>query len=319
MTCLFTLALLLVTNSVNLYGQSALDGFNPNANGTVTSLAIQSDGKILVGGQFTQIGGQTRSKIARLNPDGSIDSTFNPNASNIVYSLAIQSDGKIVVGGRFTQIDGQTRNYIARLTNDTAALNNFNVYSTYITFVRNGAAPLFDKVTFEYSTNGGATYTSLGTAFPQPVVSGGLAYHLPPNINLPTGQNLLVRARGFYKAGMYNGSYSIEEHVKQVYFFGPTAASVSIRGRVLTAINGGIGLSRALVLLTDGAGNVRIARTNTFGYFRFDEVEAGDTYVLTVSSKRYQYDPRVLFVTQELTDLEIYPVDPQSKTSLKGK
>jgi hypothetical protein len=104
-----------------------------------------------------------------------------------------------------------------------------------------------------------------------------------------------------------------------VYFFGPTAASVSIRGRVLTAMNGGIGLSRALVLLTDGAGNVRIARTNPFGYFRFDEVEAGYTYVLTVSSKRYQYDPRVLFVTQELTDLEIYPVDPQSKTSLKGK
>ncbi len=50
---------------------TAADGFDPNANGNVYFTAIQSDGKIIVGGVFTSIGGQTRNHIARLNKDGS--------------------------------------------------------------------------------------------------------------------------------------------------------------------------------------------------------------------------------------------------------
>ena len=63
------------------YAQSANDGFNPNANVTVHSIAVQADGKILVGGEFTTIGVVTRNRIARLNPDGSLDTGFNPNAN----------------------------------------------------------------------------------------------------------------------------------------------------------------------------------------------------------------------------------------------
>ncbi|MFZ0917286.1 MAG: delta-60 repeat domain-containing protein, partial [Candidatus Udaeobacter sp.] len=52
-------------------GQSALDGFDPNAaDGLVTAIAVQADGKILVAGGFTSIGGQTRNEIARFNADG---------------------------------------------------------------------------------------------------------------------------------------------------------------------------------------------------------------------------------------------------------
>jgi uncharacterized delta-60 repeat protein len=98
--------------------QSPIDGFDPNANGLVNALAVQSDGKILVGGSFTQIGGQTRNRIARLNPDGTVDTTFNPNADNTVSTIAIQPDGKILVGGAFNQIGGQTRRRIARLNSD---------------------------------------------------------------------------------------------------------------------------------------------------------------------------------------------------------
>src|SRR2546428_554657 len=57
------------------------DNFNPGANGIVYSLAIQSDGKILAGGAFTALGGQTRNRIARLNADGTLDTTFNPGAN----------------------------------------------------------------------------------------------------------------------------------------------------------------------------------------------------------------------------------------------
>src|SRR5439155_5412087 len=101
-------------------GQSALDGFDPNANSTVFVVVVQPDGKILIGGAFTTLspnGGATvtRNRIARLNPDGTLDTAFNPNANDIVQSIAVQADGKILVGGFFTSIGGQTRNPIARL------------------------------------------------------------------------------------------------------------------------------------------------------------------------------------------------------------
>src|SRR3954469_26058547 len=102
-----------------LCAQSALDGFDPNANGSIRAVAVQSDGKILIGGDFTSLapnGGAsvTRNHIARLNPDGTLDSAFNPNANGTVRTIVLQADGKILVAGNFNgtnSIGGQTRNY----------------------------------------------------------------------------------------------------------------------------------------------------------------------------------------------------------------
>src|SRR4030066_154984 len=88
--------------------------FNPNANGGIFAIAIQSDNKILLGGGFTTIGGVTRNRIARVNSDGTLDTGFNPNANGGILAIAIQSDNKILLGGSFTTIGGVTRNYIAR-------------------------------------------------------------------------------------------------------------------------------------------------------------------------------------------------------------
>ena len=102
------------------------DSFDPNANLFVRTIAIQTDGKILVGGYFNganSIGGQTRNRIARLDAITGLADSFNPNANNIVRSIAVQADGKILVGGFFSganSIGGQTRNFIVRL--DTTRL-----------------------------------------------------------------------------------------------------------------------------------------------------------------------------------------------------
>src|SRR5947199_10171369 len=87
----------------------------------------QADGKILVAGDFTTLGGggtgtTVRNKVGRLNPDGTLDTSFDPGANLAVLALAIEADGKILVGGNFTTIgDGGTgttpRNSIGRLTN----------------------------------------------------------------------------------------------------------------------------------------------------------------------------------------------------------
>jgi CSLREA domain-containing protein len=80
----------------------------------------------------------------------------------------------------------------------------------------------------------------------------------------------------------------------------PTAASVSVSGRVLAE---GAGVSGAIVTMTDVAGATRSARTNPFGYYHFTDVQAGATYVFSVSSKQYSFSPQVVTVYEEMTDL----------------
>src|SRR5438034_10122297 len=102
-TALCSIALL-TGAAATVRGQSALDGFDPNANGTINVVVVQPDGKILIGGAFTTLspnGGAavTRNHIARLNPDGTLDSDFDPNATGSeVDSIAVQADGKILAG-----------------------------------------------------------------------------------------------------------------------------------------------------------------------------------------------------------------------------
>jgi uncharacterized delta-60 repeat protein len=71
----------------------------------VYAVAVQTDGRVLIGGQFGTVGGLPRDGLARLNADGSIDSTFVPPAnlvnSDRVFALAVQPDGKIFAAGSF--------------------------------------------------------------------------------------------------------------------------------------------------------------------------------------------------------------------------
>ena len=85
----------------------------------------------------------------------------------------------------------------------------------------------------------------------------------------------------------------------------PTAASVSISGRVNTPQE--LGLTKALVTLTDMHGDSRIVLTGKFGSFRFMNVTAGETYILTVTSKRYTYAPQVITVTEDMKEVNFMP------------
>ena len=123
---LFSVAAFLAGGAAAVRGQSALDGFDPNADDTIYAVVVQPDGKILIGGIFTTVMGVTRNNIARLNTDGTLDTTFNPNANGAVLSIAVQADGKVLAGGTFTTIGGATRNYIARLDATTGAADSFN-------------------------------------------------------------------------------------------------------------------------------------------------------------------------------------------------
>ncbi len=98
-------------------------------NGPVWALAIQTDGKVLITGDFTMIGEVPRAHIARYNANGSLDLAFDPGANapdDTVWSLAEQPDGKVVIGGQFAHLGSQTLSGLARLNADGTADAAFN-------------------------------------------------------------------------------------------------------------------------------------------------------------------------------------------------
>lgn len=132
--------ILLVSLCYQLYGQTpgSLDlSFDPGAgtNALVESIAIQPDGQILIGGPFSSYDGTSINGIARLNTDGSLDTTFDPGSGVMghvagqqyhVYDIAIQNDGKIILAGAFHNFDNVSRDRIVRLNADGSIDLTFN-------------------------------------------------------------------------------------------------------------------------------------------------------------------------------------------------
>src|ERR1700687_216579 len=74
-------------------------------NSWVWALALQPDGRLLVGGQFTGFNGVPRGEVVRLNADGSVDTNFTASVTAgdpTIHSVAIQPDSRILIGGMFT-------------------------------------------------------------------------------------------------------------------------------------------------------------------------------------------------------------------------
>lgn len=117
-----------------IHADGSLDtSFNPGtalalASEYIYCMALQPDGKILIGGIFAGFNGVARNNIARLNADGSVDTTFNPGsgANNEVVTISLQSTGKMIVGGLFTQFNGSARRLV-RLNPDGSTDNTFAI------------------------------------------------------------------------------------------------------------------------------------------------------------------------------------------------
>jgi uncharacterized delta-60 repeat protein len=99
------------------------------ANNHIFATVLQSDGKIIIGGTFTEYNGISRNNIARLNTDGSLDETFNPGTgtNNYVYTVSVQKNGQMIIGGYFSTYNGVSINNIARLNTNGSLDGSFNV------------------------------------------------------------------------------------------------------------------------------------------------------------------------------------------------
>ena len=107
---------------------SSFLGDRTGPNGGINALAVQSDGKVLIAGGFNFVDGIARTNLARLNADGSLDSSFAISLAgrfDPLASLGLQSDDKILIAGSFTGVNGATRDCIARLNPDGSLDDSF--------------------------------------------------------------------------------------------------------------------------------------------------------------------------------------------------
>ena len=98
----------------------ANDRGKTSVNGAINKSILLPDGKLIIAGAFTKYNGQDANRIARLNPDGSLDPSFHSGtgADQVIYDIDLQPDGKYVIGGAFNQYDGKAMPHVARLNAD---------------------------------------------------------------------------------------------------------------------------------------------------------------------------------------------------------
>ncbi len=125
-----------------LNADGSLDSFNPglaltgyNGGGlTVYSVALQADGKVIVGGTFNVLNQTAGGGVARLNADGSLDTGFNVGAGVLdnggsvghATAVAVLPNGQILVGGAFTYFNGSYSPGLVRLNADGSLDTTFN-------------------------------------------------------------------------------------------------------------------------------------------------------------------------------------------------
>ncbi len=124
------------------------------------SVKQKNDGKIIVGGQFSQYNGASHSRLVQLNSNGSIDSSFDVGGSfnDRVMSISVQEDDKIVVGGIFSSFDGSSANRIIRLNTNGSQDSSFDFGvgfddRVYVTFIRNNGKILAGGDFTTYKSN----------------------------------------------------------------------------------------------------------------------------------------------------------------------
>ncbi|HMU34213.1 MAG TPA: FG-GAP-like repeat-containing protein [Pyrinomonadaceae bacterium] len=124
-----------VPTIIRLLANGSLDSsFNVvlDAGGDVQTAELLSDGRVYIGGDFLTVSGTSRPGAARINADGSLDSTFNAliGGSPTITALAVQPDGKLLIGGTFSGIGGFNRSRFARVDSTGALDQAFNPANT---------------------------------------------------------------------------------------------------------------------------------------------------------------------------------------------
>lgn len=187
---------------------------NVQGDGAIYTFALQPNGKIVIGGDFATVGGQPRHALARLDSDGSLDTTFvdqhfsfsSTNPAGYIFALAEQDDGGIVAVGSFTFVDTLSRQTMARVqTNDAIESTLTGVASgssVIVTWNRTGDGTEMAVPPVLMHSSDGVNFTAVAS---MTRVTNGWQATANYNVN---GTPFYLRADGFASSGAGNGSLS---------------------------------------------------------------------------------------------------------------
>lgn len=171
----------------------------------------------------------------------------------------------------------------------------------------NGLPPLpYLSMGLTYDIATGAEYTG------QPTVCFNLPAFTPPEYN---GMRILHLENGqwvdrtvlsnTYPVRCAAGMTSLSPFA--IAYLTPTAAGVSVSGRILDGT--GRGIINARLTLTDTAGTVRSAVSNSFGYYRFEGVPVGEAYVIEAKHRRFRFMPQAVNVSDNINELDLIGIE----------
>lgn len=227
-------------------------GFNPNANSFVLSLAVEADGRILIGGGFTKLqpnGAATatdRWRIARLNVDGTLDTAFDPKANNAVTAIECLPNGQILIGGSFTTLQpngaaeasGNNATRLARLNADGLVDADFTGYADGQIYALKVQANGQILVGGSFSAAGDGTRPYFARLQPSGIMD--FSYSPGPNFNVYAiglqSDGSAVIGGGFISLATRGGTSLVRNHVARVLSTGVLDANFNpdANGRLRT-------------------------------------------------------------------------------------
>ena len=284
--------------------------------GNVFALALQHNGRIVLGGRFVQYAGINRTFIARVFSNGTLDLGFNPVPDDWVQSLAVEPDDRILVGGFFTTINGVGRSRIARLnatgsvdTTFDPGLGCLGSLTNDATQVRSIALQLFGRVL------AGGVFTSYDNSLRFNIVrlfDGSASFqNLSARAHVFTGEQILIV--GFIIGGTENKMVLIRG-------LGPSLAGLGVPGPLANPALSLFDHTATLIAANDNWKSMQQAQIQATGLAPSNDFEAA---ILTpLSPGAYTVFLQGKGATTGIGLAEIYDVDPSvnaQATNVSGR
>lgn len=239
-----------------------------------------------------------------LNQPGSLSNIIATDAPSATIAVALPTNSSASKGATVV---------VPITVGDTTGAGIFG-YDFTVTFdpnVLQPANPSFDttgtvsgaagfSITPNTGTPGQITISAFGT---QPLSGSGTLINLRFNVIGTAGTTTGTSALTFQSFVFNEGDPAAQTTNGNFTVAGPTAAIVSVEGRVMTAQ--GRGIRNVVITITNSEGNVRTARTSAFGNYRFKDVNAGETYIISAKGKRYTFTQpsQILNINEETVDV----------------
>ncbi len=237
------------------------------------------------------------------------EGTINLTGATIAYNSAATSGGGIFnAGGTMnllnTLIAKNTNSAAPDFSGAVASGSTFNLIgdstgTTGITNSANGnqvgssAAPIDPKLDSTLALNGGTTQNHALLSGSPTIDKGSATGTDQRNLTRPQDNTAIPNAASGNGADI--GAFEMQ--------LAPTAAGVTVSGKVVT--QSGRGIRNVVITISDLHGNTRTARTSAFGYFHFTDVQAGETYIISATAKRFTFSQssQVLTVGEDAGEL----------------